>query len=113
VGEEYPSAEIIGTDISLIQPSWFAASLCHPFISNGSLIPLDRVPPNVRFEIDDAGKEWTFRQKFDYIHVRALVGSLENWPAFLEQCYKYAGVRLYHDGDLPDLFTDICGPAAA
>ncbi|MCJ1362716.1 hypothetical protein MMC16_001822 [Acarospora aff. strigata] len=69
MGEEYPSAEIIGTDISLIQPSW--------------------VPPNVRFEIDDAGKEWTFSKKFDFIHVRALVGSLDDWPAFLAQCYKH------------------------
>lgn len=47
-----------------------------------------RVPPNVRFEIDDAKKEWTFSKPFDFIHVRALVGTLDDWPAFLEQCYR-------------------------
>ncbi|CZT07129.1 uncharacterized protein RCO7_09690 [Rhynchosporium graminicola] len=30
------------------------------------------VPPNVQFEISDAEDEWTYSQKFDYIHGRAL-----------------------------------------
>jgi SAM-dependent methyltransferase len=40
--ELYPGAEVIGTDISPIQPAW--------------------VPPNCKFEIDDAEKEWTYKQ---------------------------------------------------
>jgi hypothetical protein len=27
VGDEYPSAEVIGTDLSPIQPGWFASFL--------------------------------------------------------------------------------------
>jgi tRNA1(Val) A37 N6-methylase TrmN6 len=40
MGDEYPSAEIVGTDLSKIQPGW--------------------VPPNVSFEIDDWDDEWTW-----------------------------------------------------
>jgi cyclopropane fatty-acyl-phospholipid synthase-like methyltransferase len=35
----YPNAEMIGTDLSPIQPSW--------------------VPHNVTFEVDDAARDWT------------------------------------------------------
>lgn len=38
MGYEYPSAVVIGTDLSPTQPSW--------------------VPPNVRFEVDDFKDEW-------------------------------------------------------
>ena len=31
------------------------------------------VPPNCRFEVDDVEDEWTYSQKFDLIHGRALV----------------------------------------
>ncbi|KKY18340.1 putative phosphoethanolamine n [Phaeomoniella chlamydospora] len=43
MGDEYPSAEVIGTDLSPIQPGW--------------------VPPNVRFEIDDATQEWDYPEE--------------------------------------------------
>ncbi|CAM1502203.1 Fc.00g041870.m01.CDS01 [Cosmosporella sp. VM-42] len=70
MGDMYPSAEVIGTDLSPIQPSW--------------------VPPNVRFEIDDATLEWTFpNDKFDFIHARTLAGAIQDWPAVLRQCYKH------------------------
>ncbi|KAJ5290786.1 hypothetical protein N7478_000037 [Penicillium angulare] len=49
-----------------------------------------RVPPNVRFIIDDVNQEWTFpSQSFDFIHVRSLAGSVEHWPTFLQQCYDH------------------------
>lgn len=61
---------MIGTDLSPIQPNW--------------------VPPNCRFEIDDAEKEWTFEQDaFDYIHARNLVCSIRNWPRLIQQCYNH------------------------
>jgi hypothetical protein len=53
----FPSAGIIGTDLSPIQPAF--------------------VPPNCRSEVDDAEDEWVFLQKFDYIHCRML-GSCSN-----------------------------------
>ncbi|CCX09223.1 Similar to Demethylmenaquinone methyltransferase; acc. no. Q9RRT0 [Pyronema omphalodes CBS 100304] len=65
----YPSAEVVGTDISPIQPGW--------------------VPPNVKFEVDDAEKDWTFQpDSFDYVHSRNLAQSIENWPKLLSQCYQ-------------------------
>jgi len=59
LGDEYPSAEIIGTDLSPIQPRW--------------------VPPNVRFQVDDATEEWAFPpESFDFIHARCLAGSVRD-----------------------------------
>ncbi|KAK2809948.1 hypothetical protein FQN50_003362 [Emmonsiellopsis sp. PD_5] len=50
--DEYPSAQVIGTDLSPIQPSF--------------------VPPNLRFLIDDAEEEWRYDRKFDLVHGRML-----------------------------------------
>lgn len=40
-----------------------------------------------RFEIDDFNADWTFDQKFDFIHARALVGSSRDFPALIRQSY--------------------------
>ena len=70
MADMFPSAEIIGTDLSPIQPQW--------------------VPPNCQFEIDDCTEEWTFQESsFDFIHVRALYGCIRDWPAFYREVYKY------------------------
>ncbi|KAJ9142423.1 Methyltransferase domain-containing protein [Pleurostoma richardsiae] len=67
--DEYPDTEVIGTDISPIQPSW--------------------VPPNLKFEIEDCTQEWTFADSsLDYVHIRALVGSIVDWNAFFKQAYR-------------------------
>ncbi|CAM1510020.1 Fc.00g003550.m01.CDS01 [Cosmosporella sp. VM-42] len=66
-GDEHPEAEVIGIDLSPIQPSF--------------------VPPNVRFEIDDLEEEWTFANKFDYIHSRMMTSSFNDWKAYLQKCY--------------------------
>ncbi|KAI9804639.1 MAG: hypothetical protein M1833_006714 [Piccolia ochrophora] len=68
-GDEYPSAEIIGTDLSATQPS------VHP--------------PNVRFEIDDCEAQWTYSQKFDLIHVRALTAAIKDWPRLVGQAFEH------------------------
>lgn len=63
-------AKFVGTDLSPVQPS------C--------------IPPNLRFEIDDCCSEWVHPPNyFDYIHIRALYGSIADWPAFYRECYKY------------------------
>jgi hypothetical protein len=68
--DEYPSAEVIGTDLSPIQP------------------PM--VPANLRFEIDDACGDWTYPENhFDLIHVRALYGAVADWPAFYATVLKH------------------------
>ncbi|KAF4341197.1 demethylmenaquinone methyltransferase [Fusarium beomiforme] len=67
--DKFPGCEVIGTDISPIQPSW--------------------VPPNVKFEIEDFNQDWTFApESFDYVHLRYLVGCVPDWDRLYEQAYK-------------------------
>lgn len=69
MADAFPSAEVIGTDISPTQPSWN--------------------PPNVSFQIDDANLEWTFPDNsFDFIHIRYLHGGISDWPKFYEQVFR-------------------------
>ncbi|KAF7590690.1 hypothetical protein BBP40_002525 [Aspergillus hancockii] len=61
--DEYPAAEVTGTDLSPTQPSF--------------------VPPNLRFEIDDAEDPWAYpKNHFDLIHVRSMYGAIADWPQF-------------------------------
>jgi len=49
-----------------------------------------RIPPNVRFEVDDMEEEWAYPSaSFDYIHMRSMSGSFSDWDRVLEQAYKY------------------------
>ena len=66
--DRHPSCEIIGTDLSSIQPSG--------------------VPPNVKFIIDDAEEQWVFSHKFDYVHVRVMIISLHDWSRFVRQGFE-------------------------
>lgn len=68
MAESYPNSEIIVTDI------W-------PFQSAD-------VPPNLTYEIDDASGEWGFAEKFDYIHIRGLVGAFKDWSMIYHQAYQ-------------------------
>lgn len=64
--DKYPSAEVLGTDLSPIQPSL--------------------VPPNLKFEIDDFTEPWLYRKEsFDFIHARSLYGSVADWPKFYKE----------------------------
>src|SRR4051794_18689006 len=65
----YPNAEILGVDLSPIQPAW--------------------VPPNCRFVIDDVESEWPYREKFDVIHARTLCGSIRDWPRLYQQIFDH------------------------
>lgn len=69
MGDTYPSAEIIGVDISASMPAY--------------------LPPNVRFEIDDVEDSWTYKLPFDYIHSRYMAGSIQNWPRLMTQCFQH------------------------
>ncbi|CAI7639914.1 unnamed protein product [Penicillium bialowiezense] len=52
--------------------------------------PIDWLPPNCIMEVDDVLKEWTWRQSFDLIHLRQMVGAFtpKEWDSVFEQCYK-------------------------
>lgn len=66
--DAYPNTEVIGTDISVIQPNW--------------------CPPNLTFEIDDAVQDWTYApNSFDYVHIRYMLGSIQDWPRLFKQAY--------------------------
>ncbi|KAE9363223.1 S-adenosyl-L-methionine-dependent methyltransferase [Stipitochalara longipes BDJ] len=64
----FPNAQVVGTDLSAIQP--------------------DYIPANCRFEIDDAEDEWTFAQKFDFIHGRALLSCFKDPKFVLAQAFN-------------------------
>lgn len=49
---------------------------------------LHRVPPNVKFEVDDIEDEWTYSRPFEYIHSRLMTSSLSDWPVFLRRCFE-------------------------
>ena len=66
MADEHPSAEVIGTDISAVQP--------------------DFVPTNCIFQIDDAQLDWTFKKDhFDFIHLRYLYGAIDDWKKLYHQ----------------------------
>ncbi|EFX02618.1 umta methyltransferase family protein [Grosmannia clavigera kw1407] len=67
--DQYPSAEVLGTDLSPIQPKW--------------------TPPNCAFEVDDFEEEWMFRKKFDYIHARELEGCVSNPDQLFRRAYEH------------------------
>jgi hypothetical protein len=72
IGEAFPDAEVIGTDLSAIQPS--------------------AVPPNVFFEIFDAEDEddWTYlKDFFDLIHFRNMAGSFYSWDKMYERAFTH------------------------
>lgn len=70
MAELFPDAQVVGTDLSPIQPTW--------------------VPPNCIFEVDDVTMEWTFRKdSFDFIHSREMFGSIADWDEYFRQCYLH------------------------
>jgi hypothetical protein len=68
VGEMYPSAEVLGLDLSPIQPPW--------------------VPPNVKFYVDDIEASWLNGPDFDLVHLRNMVPILKSPVNVLKQAYE-------------------------
>ncbi|PGG97787.1 hypothetical protein AJ79_09085 [Helicocarpus griseus UAMH5409] len=66
--DDHPSAEVIGNDLSPIQPSW--------------------IPPNCKFEVDDFESPWSYTQPFDFIHAREVEGMIKDYDKLFEQAYK-------------------------
>ncbi|TQN64814.1 Secondary metabolism regulator LAE1 [Colletotrichum shisoi] len=67
VGDEFPNAEVVGIDLSAIQPAF--------------------VPPNVRFEIDDAESSWVGDAKYDFVFSRYLALSIADWPKLVRNIH--------------------------
>ena len=69
VGDKFPSASILGIDLSPHQPEW--------------------VPPNVKFMVDDAESPWLYPlDHFDYIHTRDLVMAIKNWWPLMQRAFE-------------------------
>jgi hypothetical protein len=67
---QYPEAQVLGNDLSRIQPPW--------------------VPENSTFEVDDAESEWIFPpEHFDYIHMRAMAGCFKDWKLILSRVLEH------------------------
>lgn len=49
---------------------------------------LYRVPPNVKFLVDDVEKDWVEPQPYDYIHCRYMAASIRDWPKLVQRCYE-------------------------
>lgn len=84
MGEEYPDCEIVGVDISAIQPS--------------------AVPHNVFFEIDDCEIDWMRPDDtIDLVHMRDMAGAISDWDFVFREaltCLKPGGhleVLDFHD----------------
>ncbi len=70
-GELYPSAEVLGIDLSPVQPSW--------------------VPPNVKFIVDDIeDPEWIHGSDCDYVHIRMTTLAVKNPVEIIVNIFRYA-----------------------
>lgn len=67
--DSHPSAEVIGTDLSPIQPNW--------------------TPANCSWLVDNAEAEWVYSKKFDFIHSRMLLMGIHDWPRYFRQAWDH------------------------
>lgn len=61
-----------------------------------------RLPPNVKFEVDDIESPWLHERPFDYIFMRYMCVCILDWPKLTTNIYKYvyslsqaAGTKAY------------------
>lgn len=82
--DRYPSAEVIGNDLSPIQPSL--------------------VPPNVKFIVDDVEEDWGYENNpFDFIHSRFIAASVKDVSSLVKKAYsctKPGGWVEFQDWDI-------------
>ena len=103
--DAYPSASVIATDLTPIQPQM--------------------VPPNLEFQIDDFTQPWTFPPNhFDFIHARSLYGCVSDYPALYHEVlqalepggwFEQAEISVVahsDDGSTAGTYLDKWGPLA-
>ncbi|KAM0224322.1 hypothetical protein ACHAQD_002715 [Fusarium lateritium] len=91
MADGFPSAKVVATDITPSQPNF--------------------VPPNLEFQIDDAQEEWTFEPgSFDFIHIRYLQGSINDWDKLYSQVYKCLKPGGWFQHIEPDLLMNSQSP---
>ncbi|KAH8896217.1 S-adenosyl-L-methionine-dependent methyltransferase [Thozetella sp. PMI_491] len=68
VADKFPSAEVLGVDLSPIQPTW--------------------VPPNCKFLVDDIEDEWMNGDNWDFVHMRCISPWLKDTSKLLKTAYQ-------------------------
>ncbi|KAF4913308.1 Secondary metabolism regulator LAE1 [Colletotrichum viniferum] len=69
MADKFPHAEVIGTDLSAVQPEW--------------------LPSNVKFIVDDVESAWIDPKKYDYIFVRYMLVAIADWPRLISNIYDH------------------------
>ncbi|KAI2604088.1 S-adenosyl-L-methionine-dependent methyltransferase [Hypoxylon fragiforme] len=69
VADMFPSAQVVGCDLSPIQPFW--------------------VPSNVRFIIDDIGDDWAHGDNWDFVHARQVLPTIKDPARLCEQSFSH------------------------
>jgi len=82
--------QVIGNDLSPVQSNWY---VLRSGLSRNKLTAR-RVPPNVKFEVDDVESEWTYDFKFDFIFCRYMTGSIVDWPKLVGRIFECARLNL-------------------
>jgi SAM-dependent methyltransferase len=67
--DEHPESEVIGVDLSAIQPNFVA--------------------PNLVFQIDDLEEEWTFTKPFDFIMARMTLQFFADPARYCKQAFQH------------------------
>jgi hypothetical protein len=83
-GPHTHKAQVLGNDLSPIQPEWQAPL-------SGPLTPRwrsTRVPENVHFEVDDVEQQWAYDAPFDFIHSRCMGNAIRDWPKLVKQSFQ-------------------------
>ncbi|WDK21268.1 methyltransferase domain-containing protein [Colletotrichum graminicola] len=94
--DAHPSAEVIGVDLSAIQP--------------------ELLPANCSFEIDDLELDWEWNQPFDYIFCRSAGGAWSNFRSIIKKAFdnlEPGGYFEIQDLELPSACDDGTVPPTA
>lgn len=90
--KQHPESQVVGTDLSLIQP------------------PADALPPNVSFVKEDSERdEWVFPAPFDFIFLRAVYTCFDDHRALIHKCFDHlqpGGWLEFDDGCFALVCTD-------
>ncbi|KAH8813337.1 S-adenosyl-L-methionine-dependent methyltransferase [Xylogone sp. PMI_703] len=91
MADKYPTAEVLGLDLSLIQPEKYAVWKAKALHAKHTDLAPDRIPPNLTFNQRDIESPWHGMDldSWDLIHVRMLNGSITSWPELYQKIYRH------------------------
>jgi hypothetical protein len=64
-----------------------------------------RVPPNVKFEVDDVESAWAYSEPFDYIFCRYLCTAINDWPGLVKSTFELVNHLNY--GTYPRSYANV------